>query len=377
LFIALPALALSGCGRKAPPPAPPLEVLVTEVKQEDVPIQDDFVGTLDGSVKANIQARVSGYLTSQNYKEGGEVKKGDLLFQMDPRPSEAALAQSEAALAQAQAVARQAETAAKRAVALAPGLVSEQERDNLVQQAAAARASVQAQRAAVEQARLNLDYAAIRSPIDGIAGLVKAQVGDLVGPSTGVLTTISTVDPIKAFFTVSDQRYVAYAHRWANNPGARAEHERQLEYELILADGSLHPHKGRLFAVDTEVDVRTGSQRIVALFPNPGNVLRPGQFVRVQMRSELRRGALLVPERAVMELQGAHQVVIVGAENKAQIRPVKTGRRIERRWIIEEGLKPGERIVVEGAQKAREGVVVDPKPWTPPSLSPPPAAASH
>jgi membrane fusion protein (multidrug efflux system) len=377
LFIALPALALSGCGRKAPPPAPPLEVLVTEVKQEDVPIQDDFVGTLDGSVKANIQARVSGYLTSQNYKEGGEVKKGDLLFQMDPRPSEAALAQSEAALAQAQAVARQAETAAKRAVALAPGLVSEQERDNLVQQAAAARASVQAQRAAVEQARLNLDYAAIRSPIDGIAGLVKAQVGDLVGPSTGVLTTISTVDPIKAFFTVSDQRYVAYAHRWANNPGARAEHERQLEYELILADGSLHPHKGRLFAVDTEVDVRTGSQRIVALFPNPGNVLRPGQFVRVQLRSELRRGALLVPERAVMELQGAHQVVIVGAENKAQIRPVKTGRRIERRWIIEEGLKPGERIVVEGAQKAREGVVVDPKPWTPPSLSPPPAAASH
>jgi len=191
----------------------------------------------------------------------------------------------------------------------------------------------------------------------------------LVGPSTGVLTTISTVDPIKAYFTVSDQRYVAYTRRWANNPDARAEHERQLEYELLLADGSSFPHKGKLFAVDTEVDVRTGSQRIVTLFPNPGNVLRRGQFVRVRMRSELRRGALLVPERAVTELQGTHQVVVVNTENKAEIRPVKTGRRVERRWIIEEGLQAGERIVVEGVQKARAGIVVNPKPWTPPSPS--------
>ena len=199
---------------------------------------------------------------------------------------------------------------------------------------------------------------------------MRAQVGDLVGPSTGVLTTVSTVNPIKAFFTVSDQRYVAYTHRWAGNPDARAEHERQLEYELILADGSRFPHKGRLFAVDTGVDVRTGSQQIVALFPNPGNILRRGQFARVRMRSEMRRGALLVPQRAVTELQGAHQVVVVGPENKAEIRPVKTGRRIEQMWIIEEGLKPGERIVVEGVQKARAGVTVNPKPWTPPSPSP-------
>ena len=189
--------------------------------------------------------------------------------------------------------------------------ISEQERDNAVQQAEAARANVEAQRAAVAQAQLNVDYTAIRSPVDGIAGLVRAQVGDLVGPSTGVLTTVSTVNPIKAFFTVSDQRYVAYTHRWAGNPDARAEHERQLEYELILADGSRFPHKGRLFAVDTEVDVRTGSQQIVTLFPNPGNILRRGQFVRVRMRSEMRRGALLVPQRAVTELQGAHQVVVV------------------------------------------------------------------
>jgi membrane fusion protein, multidrug efflux system len=370
LFVALSALALSGCGRKGLPPAPPPEVLVTEVRQEDVPIYDDFVGTLDGSVNANIQARVQGYLTSQNYKEGGVVKTGDLLFQIDPRPFEAALAQAKAALAQAEAGALQAGSLAKRNVELfQQKLVSEQEHDNAVQQAAAARANVEAQRATVAQAQLSVDYTAIKSPIDGIAGLAKAEIGDLVGPSTGVLTTISTVDPIKAYFTVSDQRYVAYTHRWANNPEARAEHERQLEYELIMADGSFYPHKGRLFAVDTEVDLRTGAQRIVAVFPNPGNILRRGQFVRVRMRSEIRQGALLVPQRAVIDLQGTHQVVVVGADNKAEVRPVKAGRRIEQRWIIDEGLKPGERIVVEGVEKARAGVIVNPKPWTPSSLS--------
>jgi membrane fusion protein (multidrug efflux system) len=299
------------------------------------------------------------------------VKKGDLLFQIDPRPFEAALAQEKAALAQAEAAARQAEMIGARNVTLfQQRTISEQERDNAVQQAEAARANVEAQHAAVAQAQLNVDYTAIRSPVDGIAGLARAQVGDLVGPGTGVLTTVSTVNPIKALFTVSDQRYVAYTHRWADNPDARAEHERQLEYELILADGSRFPNKGRLFAVDTEVDVRTGSQQIVALFPNPGNILRRGQFVRVRMRSEMRRNALLVPQRAVTELQGARQVVVVTPENKAEIRPVKTGRRIEQMWIIEEGLKPGERIVVEGVQKAREGVTMNPKPWTSPSPSP-------
>jgi membrane fusion protein (multidrug efflux system) len=370
LLVVLPALALAGCGRKAPP-APPPEVLVTEVRQEDVPIYDDFVGTLDGSVNASIQARVQGYLTSQNYKEGGEVKTGDLLFQIDPRPFEAALAQAKAASAQAEATALEAESLAKRNGELfQQKLISEQEHDNSVQQAAAARANVEAQHAAMAQAQLNVDYTAIRAPIDGIAGLAKAEIGDLVSPSTGVLTTISTVNPIKAIFTVSDQRYVAYTHRWANNPEARAEHERQLEYELIMSDGSIFPQKGRLFAVDTEVDVRTGSQRIVTLFPNPGNILRRGQFVRVRMRSEIKLGALLVPQRAVTDLQGIYQVVVVGPENKAEIRTVKTGRRIGQLWIIEEGLKPGERIVVEGVMKARAGVVVNPKPWTPPTPSP-------
>ena len=294
------------------------------------------------------------------------VQTGDLLFQIDPRPFEAALEQAKAELAEAEANALQAEMVAKRYIGLIErNAISEQERDNAVQQAAAAAANVAVRRAEVTQAQLSVDYTAIRSPIDGIAGLVKAQVGDLVGPSTGVLTTVSTVDPIKAFFSVSDQRYVAYTQRWAGNPMARAEHERQLEYELILADGSRFPQKGRLFAVDTEVDLRTGSQQIVAIFPNPGNILRRGQFVRVRLRSEIRTGAMLVPQRSVTEIQGTHQVVVVDAANTAEIRPVGVGRRIGPGWLIEKGLKPGERIVVEGALKVRAGVTVNPQPWTP------------
>ncbi len=365
LLTSVLVLAFTGCKRNTPPLAPPPEVLVTEVRQQDVSLYDDFVGTLDGSVNASIQAHVQGYLVSQDYKEGSEVKAGDPLFRIDPRPFEAALAQTKAALAQAEAAARQAEMLAERQVGLFEQKVtSAQERDNAVLQAEAARAHVEAQRAAVAQAKLDVEYTVIRSPIDGIAGLAKTQVGDLVGPSTGVLMSVSTVNPIKAFFTVSDQRYVAYTQRWAGNPEGRAEHERRLEYDLILADGSRFPHKGRLFAVDTDIDVRTGAQRIAAIFPNPGNILRRGQFVRVRMRAEIRQGALLVPQRAVAELQGSYQVVVVGADNKAEVRPVKMGRRVDQMWIVEAGLKPGERIVAEGVQKARAGVVVNPKPWT-------------
>lgn len=360
------ALALSACGSQAPPPAPPPEVLVTEVLRQDVPLFDDFVGTLEGSVTANIQARVEGYLVTQNYKEGSAVKAGDLLFQIDARSSGAALAEAQARLAQARASAQQADLLAARYNSLAgQSAISRQERDNATKQAEAARANVKAEQAAAEQAKLNLQYTAVRSPIDGIAGLARAQVGDLVGPDSGPLMVVSTVDPIKAYFTVSDQRYVAYTRRWADDPEARAAHEQQLEYELILADGSVFPYKGRLFAVDTVVDARTGTQRIAAIFPNPGNVLRSGQFVRVRMRSEVQHDALLIPQRAVTELQGTYQVVVVGADNKAEIRPVRMGRRIDRMWIVEQGLKAGERIVVEGTQKATAGTVVNPKPWTP------------
>ncbi len=366
------ATVLAACSRKAAGPPPPPEVLVTSVKQEDVPILDEFVGTLDGSVNASIQARVQGYLTSENYKEGTAVKKGDLLFQIDPRPFEAALAQAKAALAQAEASAHQADLVAARNLELfKTKAISEQDRDNTVQAALAAKAQVEAQRAAVEQAQLNREFTAITSPIDGIAGLVKAQVGDLVGPSTGPLTTVSTVDPIKAFFTVSDQRYTAYSQRYAD-PAQRAEHEKQLEFELILSDGSHFPHKGELFAAENQVDVRTGSVRIAAMFPNPGNILRPGQFARISVRTDVKKGALLVPQRAVVELQGSYQVAVVGPDNKVHVQAIKVGRRINQMWIVESGLQAGDRIVVEGVQKARDGVTVSPKPWNPPA-SPSPA----
>lgn len=362
----LAALALlAACSRKAPPPPPPPDVLITEVKQEDVPIFDEFVSTLDGSVNASIQARVQGYLTSQGYKEGTPVKKGDLLFQIDPRPFDAALEQAKAAVAQAEASARQADLAAARNIELfKTKAISEQDRDNAVQAAAAAKAQVEAQRAALEQAQLNREFTAITSPIDGIAGLAKTQVGDLVGPSTGALTTVATVDPIKAYFTVSDQRYTAYSQRWSD-PAQRAEHEKQMEFELILSDASRFPHKGELFAKENQVDVRTGSVRIAAIFPNPGNILRPGQFARISARTDTKLGALLVPQRSVIELQGSYQVAVVSAENKVHIQPVKVGRRIGQMWILEEGVKAGDHIVVEGVQKAREGGAVSPKPWTP------------
>ena len=369
------ALALGGCGKKGPPAPPPPEVLVTEVIKQDVPIYNEYVGQLDASVNATIEARVQGYLISQNYKEGQPVKKGDVLFEIDRRPFEAALAQAKAALLQAEATAKQAELNAQRATDLFQRKVSsEQERDNAVQTAEAARAQAEAQRAAVEVAQVNLDYTTIKAPVDGIAGLVKVQVGDLINVGA-VLTTVTKVDPIKAYFTVSEQRYAEYAKRWAD-PEQRTQHEKELRFELLFADGSTYPHKGELFAIENQVDVRTGSLRIAAQFPNPGNILRPGQFARIRVQSEIHKDALLVPQRAVTELQGTNQVVIVGPDNKAHIQPVTMGRRFEHSWIVEEGVKRGDRIVVEGTQKAREGAVVNPKPWTPSSsLSPAPTSS--
>src|SRR3954470_8207129 len=369
-LIPIVVIALAGCRKNAPPPPPPPEVLVTEVKQEDAPIYNEYVGQLDASVNATIEARVQGYLISQNYKEGQPVKKGDILFEIDRRPFEAALAQAKAAYMQADASAKQAELNAQRATDLfSRKVASQQERDNAVQSAVAARAQAEAQRAAVEQAQLNLEYTTITAPVDGIAGLVRVQVGDLIKPAT-VLTSVTKVDPIKAYFNVSEQRYSEYSKRYAD-PAELALHEKELRFELIFPDGSIYQHLGELFAKDNQVDVRTGSIRIAALFPNPGNLLRPGQFARIRVRSDVRKGALLVPQRAVNELQGTYQVAVVGPDNKVHVQPVKMGRRVDHQWIVEEGLHGGDRIVVEGVQKAREGVVVAPKPWTtPPSQLP-------
>jgi membrane fusion protein (multidrug efflux system) len=365
---------LTACPKRQesrPAPAPP-DVDVIEVKQQDVPIYHEYVGTLDGLVNADIQARVSGYLVSQNYKEASVVKKGDLLFQIDPRPFEAALAKARASLAQAQASQKQAQLTAERNVDLFNRkAVSAQDRDNAVQAHLAAQAQVQAQQAVVQQAELDLEVTKITAPIEGIAGIAKAQVGDLVGPSTGTLTTISTVDPIKVYFTVSEQRFTEFMTRY-RDPEKRAAREKSMQFQLMLADGSIYPHPGEFYAGGREVDPRTGSIRIAAVFPNPGNILRPGQFGRVRVLSETKNGALVVPQRAVTELQGINQVAVVGPNNQVSIRPVVTGERIGADWIIEKGLAPGERIVVEGVQKVRDGVVVNPKPWTP-AATPPPA----
>src|SRR3954469_3560755 len=367
----LAGLVLPSCGKKAPPAPPPPEVLVTEVKQKDTPIYNEYVGQLDASVNATIQSRVQGYLISQNYKEGQPVKKDDVLFEIDRRPFEAALAQAKAAFLQADASAKQAEMNAQRAADLFQRKVaSEQERDNATQTAYAARAQAEAQHAAVEQAQLNLDYTTIHAPVDGIAGLVKVQVGDLINAGTS-LTTVTKVDPIKCYFTVSEQRFSEYSRRYSD-PQERLAHEKELRFDLILADGTTYPHAGEWFAADNQVDVRTGSLRVAAAFPNPGNILRPGQFARIRVLSEVKPKALLVPQRAVTELQGTTQVALVGPDNKVHIQPVKMGRRIEHEWIVEEGVKAGDRIIVEGTQKAREGAVVNPKPWSPPSPSPAP-----
>ena len=371
----------SGCSQKPAqqPQPPPAEVLVTQVRQEDVPIFHEYVGQLDASVIANIQARVQGYLVSQDYKEGKVLKKGDVLFQIDRRPFEAALAQAKAALLQAEASARQQQLNADRNTELFKTKVaSEQERDNAVQTAAAAKAQAEAQRAAVETAQLNLDYTTITAPIDGVAGLAKVQVGDLVGSGNSViLTTVAKVDPIKAYFNVSEQAWAEYSKRYAD-PAERAVHEKELQFELLLADGSTFPQKGELYAAENQVDVRTGSLRIAALFPNPGNLLKPGQFARIRVRSYVKPNALLVPQRAVNELQGGYQIAVVGPDNKASVRPAKVGERIGQEWIIDDGVKAGERVVVEGIQKVRDGATVVPKPWTPPAgfqAGPAPAAS--
>ncbi len=367
--------AASGCTKKGAqgPPGPP-EVLVTRVLQEDVPVYREWIGSLDGSVNAVIRAQVSGYLTAQDYKEGTLVKKGDPLFEIDPRPLQAALDQALAAQAKAEAAQLKAELDEKRGERLfSRKVISAQEQDQFVEAASAAKADTQAQRALVETARLNLGFTKIVAPVEGVAGIATAQIGDLVGPGTNPLTTVSQVDPIKAYVTVTEQAYIDFTRRYIT-AASRARHEEELRMELILADGSVFPYPGKFFAVDRQVDPTTGALRFAGLFPNPTRSLRPGQFCRVRARTEIRKGALLVPQRAVTELQGNSQVAVVNGEGKVNIRTVQLGERQGGRWIVTEGLHPGETVVVEGTQKTREGAAVTAKPWKapPPSESPSP-----
>ncbi len=364
LFGILSAAALivlvAGLAEKTLAQAPPVaEVEVMTVTQKDVPVYSEWIGTTEGLVNAKIRAQVTGYLSSQDYKEGAVVKKGDLLFEIDPRTFKAALDQAVAQLAIAKARLGKTELDVKRYRPLAKeSAISQQELDDAVQANLAAKAGVQAAEANVEAAKLNLSFTRITSPVDGIAGSANAQIGDLVGPTqTGELTTVSTVDPIKVYFPISEQEYMALVRE---SDKTKAQTERQ-KLELILADGSVYTHKGDFSFAERQVDVKTGTIRLAAVFANPGNILRPGQYGRVRAVLDTKKGALMIPQRAVTELQGSYQVAVVGPDNKVDIRPVKTGERIDNLWVITSGLKPGERVVVEGVQKVKQGMVVSPK----------------
>jgi membrane fusion protein (multidrug efflux system) len=364
------ALGLSSCEQKAEhaEAPPPPEVLVTQVVKADVPIVHQWVGTLNGSDNADIRARVTGYLQKRNYHEGSFVKEGDVLFEIDPRPFEAALAQAKSDLAQAQAIQAATEADFQRSQELFnKKVISVQEYENKRQLNQANVAKVGALQAAQDTAELNLGFTKITAPFDGIAGISQAQIGDLVGPSgsTSTLTNESKVDPIRLYFPISESEYRAHSNllRDAMN---KPESERQEIIEMLFADGTVYPQKGRFSFVNRQVDPTTGTIMVAANFPNPDRTLRPGQFAVARAAIENVPDALVVPERALVDLQGSYQLGVVGADNKAEIRPVKIGPHYNRQVVITEGLKEGETVIVEGMQKVRPGMVLTAKPYEEP-----------
>jgi RND family efflux transporter MFP subunit len=359
------------------PQAGPPEVEVVPVEQKDVPIYKEWIGVLDGYVNADVRAQVTGYLMRQAYQEGAFVKAGQLLFQIDPRPFQAALdqavgqlAQARATLANAEAVQGRTQLDVDRYTPLAKEqAASQQDLDNAVQNNLAAKATIETAKAqietyeaAVETAKINLGFTRLIAPINGIAGQAQLQVGALVSPSSGAVTSVSTVDPIKAYFTVSEAEYLDWHRRFPTQADIEAA-DKTLHLRLILADGSTYPREGTFYFADRQVNEGTGTIRIAALFPNPGNILRPGGYGRVRAVVRTEHDALLVPQRAVSELQGSYQVAVVDAQDKVSIRPVQVGPQVGSDWIIAGGLKPGERVVAEGTQKVRAGMQVNPKPF--------------
>src|SRR6266478_184456 len=369
-----------GCGEKNAQAGKPaaVDVEVVQVEQKDIPIYGEWIGTLDGLENADVKAQVTGYLLKQAYAEGSFVKRGQLLFQIDPRPFQAALdlanallMEAQAQLANAEATQLQAQLNVNKYTPLAAEqAATQQDLDNAVQTNVAAKAAVlnskaaiRAAEAAVESAQINLDFTRLVAPIDGIAGQAQLQVGALVNSSSSAVTTVSTVDPIKVFFTVSEQEYLAFNRQYPTEASREAE-EKRTPLELILADGTTYAKKGKIYFADRAVNQQTGAIRIAGLFPNPGNILRPGQYARVRAATSIKQGALLVPQRAVSELQGSYQVAVVGNDNKVSILTVKVGERVGAMWIIEDGLKPNARVVAEGVQKVRPGAQVNPKPFS-------------
>ncbi len=347
---------------KAAPPAAPV-VEIVSVSQRDVPIYLEWIGSLDGNVNAVIRPQVTGYLIRQNYREGDLVKQGQPLFEIDPRTFEAAV--EEAKGLRAQQAARYETTRANLArikPLAAMNAVSQKDLDDATGADLSAKASLEAAEASLKTARLNLGFTRITSPVSGIAGIAKAQIGDLLSPSMPTeLTTVSTVDPIKVYFNISEREYLKVATTAAAS-GKKTEH---VPLQLILVDGSIYPHQGKVAVLNRQVDPTTGTFKVAALFANPDNLLRPGQYGKIRATMSVNKDALLVPQRAVTEMQGKYLVAVVGADNKADVRPVTVGERIASEWIISKGLQPGDKVIAEGTQKVRPGMTVNPKPFVP------------
>jgi RND family efflux transporter MFP subunit len=383
-LILLIVVAHSGAKPSVQASVPVVEVAVAE--QRDVPVYEEWIGTLTGQVNADVKAQVTGYLLTRNYKEGSFVRKGQVLFEIDPRPFQAALDQAKGQLAQAQAqlIQDQAQLATAEANQLKSQLdvekygplarvdaVSKQDFDNATQTdlankaqvqvaraaIAAAKAQIQAGQAQVETASINLGFTRIVAPIDGIIGIAQAQVGDLVSTSSGPLTTVSTLDPIRDYFTVSEQEYLALQKRFSGSE------KDQWKLQLTLADGTTYPQEGQFYFADRQVNPNTGAIQLAALFPNPGNVLRPGQYGKVRAVTRVQQNALLIPQAAVNEQQGGYLVAVVDKDNRVSIRPVQVGERAGTMWVIDGGLKLGDRVVVEGQQNLRPGMTVQTKPF--------------
>jgi membrane fusion protein (multidrug efflux system) len=355
----LAGLLLLGCAKeeKAQPQPPIVEVV--EVTQKDVTVYGEWVGTLDGSVNATIRAQVSGYLIKQNYKEGDVVKKDQVLFEIDPRSYQAAVEEAKAQLAQTEARWQTAKANLARIRPLAEqSAVSKKDLDDAIGTEESTRASVMSAKAALDKAQLNVEWTKVTSLIDGITGIAKAQIGNLVGPgSIEELTTVSTVNPIKCYVSLSEQEYMQAMEKRPKQAG-------KVPLELILSDGSTYPYKGEVAFADRQVDVRTGTIRVATIFPNPQNLLRPGMFSRIRAEMGIKKAALVIPQRAVTEVQGRYMVAVLNPENKVSIKSVKVGQRFGQLWVIDEGLQAGEKVVAEGTQKVREGMVVSPKPFT-------------
>jgi membrane fusion protein (multidrug efflux system) len=357
-------LPLAACHEKEKQPEPrPPEVEVTEVVQQDVPVFEEWVAQLNGKNNADITPKVQGYLLKQDYQNGRYVRRGQLLYQIDPRPFQAALDQSKSQVAVAVANLTEAENNVARDTPLAAqNAIPQKQLDTDRSTQAANKAQLDAAKAEMAGAELNLAWCNVYSPIDGVAGVSNSQIGDLVGTSTK-MTTISDINPIWAYFNISETEYLANAERISQVVNGRADRGGKVSIEFIQANGVMYPKKGRIILVNRQISAQTGTIQLAGEFPNEGNILRPGGFGRVRIETSTNKNAMLIPQAAVIEVQSMYQVVVINADNKAKFRPVKVGERVGEDWLITEGLKPGEKVVVQGFMKVREGTPVIPKPY--------------